>query len=144
MIYLVLALLAGALLPVQAAINAALRQPLGHPIWASLASFVAGTAALALFALASRLPLPANGFGGIETWKWTGGVLGAVFVTLAVVLTPRLGPATAFALIIAGQLLASVVMDHFGVLGVPQHALSAPRVAGAVLMLAGVWLMRNF
>ncbi|MBW3637686.1 MAG: DMT family transporter [Armatimonadetes bacterium] len=144
MIYFVLALLAGAILPFQSAINATLRGPLGHPIWASLGSFVVGTSALVVYAVVARLPLPATRLGDIAAWKWAGGVTGAVFVTLAVVLTPRLGPALTFALIIFGQLGASLLLDHFGWLSVPQHSVNAPRIAGVALMMVGVWLIQKF
>ncbi|PQV64920.1 transporter family-2 protein [Abditibacterium utsteinense] len=143
MITLLLALIAGAILPVQAAINATLRTPLGHAGWAAFASFFVGTVALGFYALVARLPFPQK-MNEVAAWQWTGGLLGAVFVSLVVVLTPKLGPATTFGLIICGQLLASLVLDHFGWLGVSQHALSAPRVAGALFLLAGVFLIRKF
>ena len=143
MIYLVLALLAGAILPFQAAINATLRAPLGHVVWATFSSFFIGTVALGIYALAARLPLP-TALGNIAAWQWTGGLFGAVFVSLTVILTPKIGPATTFGLIIFGQLLASLVLDNFGWLGVPQHALNAPRVLGALFLLLGVFLIRKF
>ncbi len=144
MIYFVLALLMGAIPPFQSAINATLREPLGHPIWAALGNFAVGTSALAIYAVVARLPLPTTNLGDIAAWKWSGGVTGAVFVTLAVVLTPRLGPALTFALIIFGQLGASLLLDHFGWLGVPQHPVNAPRIAGVALMMMGVWLIQKF
>ncbi|HEX8465144.1 MAG TPA: DMT family transporter [Abditibacterium sp.] len=143
MIYLLLAFLAGTVLPVQAGVNGALRDQLGHPIWATLVSFFVGTCTLAIYAAAARLPLPGS-WAGIEVWKWTGGALGTIYLTLAVILNPKLGAATTFGLVIAGQLAASLVLDHFGWLGVPQHSLNLPRVAGVVLMLAGVFLVRKF
>ena len=143
MIYIFLALVGGAILPIQAAVNAALRVPLGAPVWASLTSFFVGTCSLALFALATRLPLPPT-VSSIPLWQWTGGVLGAVFVTLSVVLTPKLGTATTFGLVITGQLMASLLLDHLGWLGVPQHSLNWPRVAGIVLILLGAFVIRKF
>jgi transporter family-2 protein len=143
MIYLLLALLAGGVLPVQAGINGALRDQLGHPVWATLVSFFVGTCSLAIYAAASRLPLPQS-WAGIEAWKWTGGALGTVYLTLAVILTPKLGAATTFGLVIAGQLAASILLDHFGWLGVPQHSLNFPRLLGVLLMIAGVALVRKF
>jgi transporter family-2 protein len=144
MIYLLLAFLAGAVLPIQAGVNGALRTHLGHPVWASLVSFFVGTCTLGLYVLVARLPLSETGFGGIAFWKWTGGVLGAVYLSLVVLLTPRIGAATAFGLIIAGQLVASIVLDHFGWLGIPVHPLNAPRLLGVCLLLAGVFLVRKF
>jgi transporter family-2 protein len=144
MIYIFLALLAGTILPVQAAINAALRGQLGHPVLASFASFLIGTCCLGLYALVARIPFSTGNFAGIEGWKWTGGVLGAVYLTLAIILTPRLGAAVTFGLVITGQLIASVVLDHFGWLGIPIHQINAPRVLGVLLLMAGVVLVRNY
>jgi len=143
MIYLLLAFLAGAILPFQAAINATLRAPLGHAVWATFASFFVGTAALGLYMLAAQLPFPQK-INQIAAWQWTGGLLGAFFVSLTIILTPKIGPATTFGLIIFGQLIASLTLDHFGWLGVPQHDLNAPRVLGALFLLAGVFLIRRF
>ena len=77
MVYFLLALLAGTVLPIQAGVNAALRTHLGHPVMASFASFLIGTLSLGLYALVARLPMPQSGLSGIEVWKWAGGVLGA-------------------------------------------------------------------
>ena len=132
------------MLPVQAGVNAALRTSLVQPIWAALASFTVGTLSLVLYALATRLPWPSAPLATIPLWQWTGGLLGALFVTLVILLTPRLGTATTFGLIITGQLLASLVLDHFGWLGVPQHSVNPMRLLGLTLMIAGVALLRKF
>lgn len=144
MIYILLALFGGAILPVQSGINAAIRVPLGHPVWAALASFTVGTLSLCVYTLVARLPLPSTSLGSIPLWQWTGGLLGALFVTLNILLIPRLGTATSFGLIITGQLLASLVLDHFGWLGIPQHSVNPMRLLGLALMIAGVILVRKF
>ncbi len=140
---LLLALFAGALLPVQAAINATLKTPLGSPILAAFASFLVGTLSLGFYALVTRVSLPAT-LGAVPFWGWTGGILGAFYLCMTVILTPKLGPATTFGLIISGQLLSSLALDHFGWLGVAPHALNAPRVLGALFLMVGVLLIRNF
>ncbi|HEX6278510.1 MAG TPA: DMT family transporter, partial [Pyrinomonadaceae bacterium] len=75
---------------------------------------------------------------------WVGGLLGAFFVASAVTLVPRLGVAMTFSLIIAGQMLVTLVIDHFGLLGVPVKEVSLPRVAGILLITAGVIVIRKF
>lgn len=144
MIYLLLALIAGAFLPVQAGINAALRNELGHPALAALVSFLIGSCGLGIYALVARLPVAWGELTNVAAWKWTGGILGAIYVTLAVALLPRLGAAVTFGLIITGQLVASVLLDHFGWLGFPVHQINPQRVLGVILLLAGVVLIRNF
>jgi transporter family-2 protein len=77
-------------------------------------------------------------------WSWTGGLLGAFYVTAVVVLTPRLGVATTIALVVAGQMLASVAIDHYGLFGVPLRPVNAARGLGAALLVAGVVLLRRY
>jgi transporter family-2 protein len=140
---LLLALLAGLLLPLQAGINSELRSSLGHPLVATLASFLVGSVAIALVMVGFRVSVPTGGFRNAPLWHWTGGVLGAVYVLITVVVAPRLGAATMIATIIGGQMLASLLLDHFGVAGYVQHPVNAWRVAGAVLIIGGVVLIQR-
>jgi bacterial/archaeal transporter family-2 protein len=80
---------------------------------------------------------------GVPWWAWSGGVFGAAFILLAILLLPSLGAATLFALVIAGQVLAAVTLDHFGALGLTPHPMNAARLAGAALLIAGVVLIRD-
>jgi bacterial/archaeal transporter family-2 protein len=144
-LYLLLALLAGAVMPTQAAINNRLASSVESPVLAALVSFFVGTAALFLYALVSGETL--SNLAGIKNAApiaWTGGLLGALFVTAAVVLVPRLGVAMTFSLIIAGQMLITLVLDHFGFLGLPVKEISLPRIGGILLITAGVVLIRKF
>lgn len=143
--YIVLALAAGLCLPTQAGINAQLGEWTRSPVLAALISFAVGTAALFVYALIARIPLPALASVGAQPWwLWSGGLLGAFFVAVAVVLVPKLGATTMLALILAGQLLASLVFDHFGLLGFPIHPISAGRLLGVALLGAGVLLIRAY
>lgn len=143
--YLVLALAAGAMMPTQAAINNKLSAFVDSPILAAFISFFVGTVGLLVYVLISGVPL-----GNLVSAKnapaiaWTGGLLGAFFVTSTVVLVPRLGVALTFSLIIAGQMLVTLVIDHFGLLGVPVKEVSLARVGGILLITAGVILIRRF
>lgn len=138
-IFLVIALLAGALLPTQAGINAQLAKQLGHPLLATLVSFSLGTLVLALFTLILNLPLPAIGQLNQTPWYlWVGGLLGVLYLTATIVLAPLLGAVTMIGFIIAGQILAAIFLDHFGLVGFPVHPLSVWRVVGAILLITGV------
>lgn len=118
---------------------------MGHPVLASLVSFLVGTAALLAYTLILRIPLPApNSLNQSPWWVWTGGLLGAFFVTASVIVAPRLGAAITVALIIAGQLLVALALDHFGLLGFPERPLNGWRVLGAILLVIGVALIRRF
>lgn len=137
-----MALAAGLGLTVQVGMNAALRQVFGSPVLASLANFLVGTAALVVFVMLERAPLPGRGAAGsVPLWAWFGGLFGAFYVVAATVVGPRLGASMLLALTVPGQLLAALAVDHFGWLGFPQQPLSVARLAGAALLLAGVLLI---
>ena len=138
-IFLLLAILAGAALPVQFAVNSELRGAVGGPVTAAAISFLVGTFALAAAVLLSRQEVPAlSGVSQAPWWAWTGGVLGAFLVAASIILTPRLGAATTVTFIVAGQILASIILDHFGLLNLPVHPVTLQRLGGAALVVAGV------
>lgn len=142
---MLVALAAGAMMPTQAATNNKMATVLDSPILAAFLSFVIGTLALLVFALVSGNSLSVlTAAKDAPPVAWIGGVLGAFFVTAAVMLVPRLGVAMTFSLIIAGQMLVTLVIDHFGLLGVPVKEVSLARVGGIVLITAGVALIRKF
>jgi bacterial/archaeal transporter family-2 protein len=82
--------------------------------------------------------------GNLPPWVFTGGLIGAVFLFVSLFAAPRLGIATTIAVLIAGQLAAALVVDHFGWLGVPVRPVNPFRVAGVLCLLAGVLLIRRF
>ena len=144
-LFLLMGLLAGAVAPVQAGVNAQLRQFSGHAVWTALASFTIGTLTLLAYFLIARLPWPETAsLGRAPWWAWLGGLLGAYYVLSAVVVAPRLGAAVLVALIIAGQLIVALGLDHFGLVGYPQHPVNLARVVGAIFLLIGVVLIQRY
>lgn len=142
--FLLLAVAAGVLLPVQAGLNAQLRSALGSPVAAALVSFLVGTAGLATIALLLRTPLPlGRAWSATSPWQWSGGLIGAVYVLAAIVLAPRLGAATLIAAVVAGQMVTSLVLDQYGLVGFPVHSLTPVRLLGAALVIAGVILIQR-
>lgn len=140
-----MALLAGISVPTQAGINAQLGLWTRSPVLASTISFMVGTLTLILYSLITRIPLPALAtVGNHPWWIWVGGTLGAFFVTATIILVPKLGATTMVALVLAGQMFASLLLDHFGLLGYPLHPVSLGRIAGVLLVCAGVWLIKSF
>jgi transporter family-2 protein len=143
--FVALAILAGVALPLQAAINAVLARSTGNPLWASAISFSVGLIALLLVCSVIRAPWPAlAGVAALPWWAWTGGALGALYVASSIIVIPKLGAATLVALVVAGQMLASLFLDHFGALGLPQQGINAWRILGATLLIGGVVLIRRF
>jgi transporter family-2 protein len=144
-IYLIIALVGGLALTFQAGVNAQLGVRIGNPVRAAFISFAVGTVALLIFSVAQRSPWPqVQSLAAAPWWIWIGGLLGAFYVILTVVVAPELGAAVFFALVVGGQMLASLCADHFGWVGFPQHPISLGRIVGAALILAGVLLIRLF
>ena len=143
--YILIALAAGAMMPTQAATNNKMAVLIDSPILSAFVSFVVGTIALFVCIVVSGIPL-----GNLTSVKdapaiaWAGGLLGAFFVAATVTLVPRLGVALTFSLIVAGQMVVTLVIDHFGLLGVPVKEVSFARIAGIVLIAGGVVLIRKF
>jgi transporter family-2 protein len=142
---LLFAFVAGVALPMQFSINAVLRGFVGGPAVAATISFFGGMLALIVVALVLRESWPlGEAVARAPGWAWVGGLLGALYVLATIVVIPRLGAATTVGLILAGQVLASIVIDHFGLIRVPVHELNIPRLAGAVLIVIGVALVQRF
>ncbi len=144
-LYLLLAVVAGAMMPTQAAINNKLAVGVDSPILAAFFSFLIGTIGLFVYLLATGTSL-GNLFSAKDAppIAWIGGLLGAFFVTATVILAPRLGVAMTFSMIIAGQMLVTLVIEHFGLFGMPVKEVSLVRVSGILLITGGVVLIRKF
>ncbi|HEY0111284.1 MAG TPA: DMT family transporter [Fibrella sp.] len=141
-LFLLLALLTGIAISIQAGINSSLRLSLNNPLLASLISFGTGFFTLLLVHIATGGGLlPLASLRSLTWWKWTGGVIGAVYVTTVILAVPRIGTANLVSLSVAGQLLAAVVLDHYGMLGFVQHPANGWRLLGIGLILAGVLLV---
>ncbi|MFP4072097.1 MAG: DMT family transporter [Desulfovibrionales bacterium] len=140
-----LALVVGGLMPTQAGINALLRTHVLSPYTAALISFFVGTVALFIWCLLVRVPVPGmRVFGETPWWQWFGGTMGAVIVAGSIILAPKLGATSMLALMVAGQMFASLYLDHFGMLGFPVHEMSLPRIFGCLLVIGGVVLIQRF
>jgi len=144
-IYVLLALAAGSVLPIQAGINLRLRAAVGDPVFAALVSFFVGTVVLAAYVLGARVPFPTGTMvAGTPWWAWTGGVFGAFFVFAAIVLAANLGAATSMAWLLSGQFLAALLVDHYGLIAYDVHPISWPRVFGVALIVVGAVLVNKY
>jgi len=132
---------AGCLVGMQAPINSRLGKAVGS-VQAASFSFLVGTIALVAIAAVVRGGLGNLGHvGRAPWWAWIGGLLGAVYVTVALVAVRTLGASGLTAVVITGQLVISVVIDRFGLLGVARQHVGAQRIVGLVLLAAGVLLV---
>jgi transporter family-2 protein len=145
LVYIVLALVAGACAPTQAGINSQLRLWTQDPVFAAMISFLVGTLSLMAYVLVLRVPWPSlKTVPDLPLWIWSGGVLGAFLVAVSIVLAPKIGAATLMALMIAGQMGSSIILDHYGLVGYEIHPASAWRLVGVVLVVLGVVLIKRF
>jgi bacterial/archaeal transporter family-2 protein len=127
---------------VQVGMNAQLRNTLSSAHGAALVSFLVGTAALIVVMLATRTSIPAREtFAAVPMWAWFGGLLGAFCVASSTVVASQVGATALLGLVLVGQLVGAVVIDHYGWLGLPEHPVTAMRLIGVALLGAGVWLI---
>jgi bacterial/archaeal transporter family-2 protein len=110
---------------------------------AALLSFLVGTFALLIYVLLFNKPDTnmVQTLQGMSLYKWTGGLIGALYVTGVIIVAPRIGATNTAGLIVAGQVLFALFLDHYGLLGFAQHSVSYMRLAGALLLIAGVFMI---
>ncbi|HEY0658638.1 MAG TPA: DMT family transporter [Pyrinomonadaceae bacterium] len=143
--FIFLAILAGMAMPTQAVVNSKLATSTDSPVIAAFISFSVGTIALFVYILLTGVPL--SGLASLKNAPlvaWIGGFLGAFFVSVMVTIVPRIGVALSFSLAIAGQMLITLLIDHFGWLGAAEKPINITRVLGATLITIGVVLIRKF
>jgi transporter family-2 protein len=145
-LYVVLMIMAGAGIAGQIAVNAHLRVVTGSALWAAnivfAISMAAGLIAMGLTSVFSTVSLPDPAVWRSPSWVWFGGIFGAAYVVLAILLADRMGAALVSATGIFGQLCASILIDHYGWFGMPMQRATPARLIGAALLVAGVVLIR--
>jgi transporter family-2 protein len=144
LVWSLLGILSGAFIAVQAPINAQLARGLGLPVAAAFFSFLSGAVVLGVVTVAmTRVQGISLDWKAPAPWLFVvGGILGGFYVTLSTVLVPRIGAAALMAFLVAGQLIAGMLLDRIGFLGFAVREISIGRVAGAVLLLTGALLVR--
>jgi bacterial/archaeal transporter family-2 protein len=144
-LFFAVALLVGALITVQTGSNARLKEAFGEALPAVIVSSSLGVILLVAVTLGARTTWPSlPSFAGAPWWGWLGGALGAVYAVATVLLARELGAAPLTALVVTGQLVCSVVLDHFGWVGFTEHAAGMGRIVGCLLMVAGFFLIARF
>lgn len=140
---LLIAVIVGATVPLQSAVNASMAASQGHPLYGALTNTTVATLTFALLIFVFRLPAPnirvaASG----PWWLWTGGFVGAAFVFGGLFVAPRVGAAAFAAATVFGTVAASLVIDHVGLLGFPVRPISLARLAGVGCVLIGMLLLQ--
>jgi bacterial/archaeal transporter family-2 protein len=143
-VWIIIAFVAGAVLPIQAGFNFRLGKSIYSPVYASMISFLVGMISVGLYGPATTQGLSLNELKTAPPYVWLGGILGGFYVTAVILTFPRLGPSLTFGLVVAGQMLVSIVLDHFNILVTQPHPINVWRVVGIMLVIAGVIVIRKF
>jgi bacterial/archaeal transporter family-2 protein len=144
LVYYFLSIVAGVAVAFQTGVNSQLRTDTNNPVLTALISFGVGTVALLVmyFAFFRHAPtFPAT--TSFEWWKFTGGLLGVIYVTVVVIAAPKIGAANALAFIVGGQFIMAIIIDHYGWMRLPVTPISYSRIIGIALLLVGVYLIQR-
>ena len=145
LLLILLTVVTGGILPVQAGINSKLLKVAGSPVIAALISFLVGTVALILYLLITRRDeVSWSGLKSAPAWFFAGGLIGAFYVAVITLIVPGLGAALTFSLVVTGQLIAAMIIDHNGWLGMATREISAGRLVGVALLVVGVIFIRRY
>lgn len=140
---LVAAIFCGAFIPVHAGMNASLSRAADHPVWATVLSFGVSFLCLTGAVAYLRPGIPSwSSLASAPAWAWLGGIVGVGYVMASMVLAPRLGAASFIAAVVAGQMVMSLAVDHFGLLGFPRRPVEMARVIGILMVVGGVLTMQ--
>lgn len=142
-ILMLMALVSGALMPLQAGINGLLAKQVHGVLPAATISFIVGTCALIIIVLLQKQVPSITTLKSLHWWHWAGGLMGAFFVTTAALAGPKLGALLFMTLVLAGQLMSAMTLDHFALVGYKEAALSLSKIAGLLLIVAGIWLIQR-
>jgi bacterial/archaeal transporter family-2 protein len=144
--FLIFPFLAGVTTCIQSGVNASLRKDLANPIAAALISFLMGTATLfVIYFFFNKDQTPSlQKLFSIASWKFTGGFLGVYFVMTAIFTVNIVGAGNYTVLVVAGQLVTAMLLDHFGKMGMQQHPINLNRLLGIAFVIVGaVIVIRN-
>lgn len=140
-----LAIIAGAAIPFQSAMNASLGKSLQSPYFSALTVFLVAFIAMILYVVISRQGIPTlEQFFSAPKWTYLGGILGAIYILLIVILAPKLGIGNVTVMVLMGQILAAMIIDQFGLLGTVPHPINWQRLIGVIMLCAGVFLIKKF
>ena len=142
--WIALAFLSGAFLPIQAGLSAKLGKAAESPVYASMLSFLIGTIGLFTYIILTNQTISWAGVRSAPAHVWLGGLLGAFYVTVIILAFPKLGPGLTFGLVVAGQMIISILLEHFNILVAQQNSISFMKMVGVLLVIAGIIIIRRF
>jgi transporter family-2 protein len=144
LIWFMIAFVSGAFLPIQAGLNGRLGRELHNPVYASMISFITGALAVCIYILLTRQSITWAGLRAAPAYVWLAGPMGAFYVTVIILAFPRIGPALTFGLVVAGQMVISILLDHLKILVMEPHPINIWRALGVLLIVTGVVIIQKF
>ena len=136
------AIFIGALMPIQAGINAEFTRFLRHPYLVPIVSLIVGTIGLSFLLFIQGITMTdVRKLSEAPPYLFLGGILSAIFVTAAMYFIPKMGATTMIASYVTGQLLMSVVIDHYGLMNLTPQPVTMTRILGVILLFAGLFLV---
>ncbi len=142
-IFVILAIIAGAGLPVQIGLNNFLSKDTS-PLFASSISFIVGAIGVIIALFITKTPLPSmSTLISVPKIAWLGGLLGAFYIAASIIAAPKIGVASFLTLVIAAQVIASIIIDHYGLIGFKQNPISIGKIIGVCLVILGAFLVKK-
>ena len=143
--FLLIALVSGAFLPLQATFNVQVGKTMKEPVFAAFLSFLVGTIGLLIYLLFTRFHFGNLGqLKSMNWYLWLAGILGAFYVVAIILSTEKIGTALTFGLVVTGQMGLSIILDHYGLFGSPVNTITWQKIVGVVFLISGVVLIRKF
>lgn len=142
MIYFGLALITGALIPIQAATNSVFSKSTGSPVTTGLMVFIIGLIGMTLFMIITRTSVPTlQQLSSAPAYSYLGGAIVATYVVMITILAPRIGMGPSIGLIVTGQIICAVLIDHFGLFNYPVYNIGWNRIVGVLMMVGGIYFV---
>lgn len=142
--FIILSIICGIASSVQIGLNATLAKGLGNEMWTAIVALFIGALGLSVYAiLTQNMSFKWQGISTAPLWVWTGGLLGAVFVAGSMIAAPKIGSAMFVGLILVGQMLAALVLDHYGLLGFQQSQINLGKILGMCLLVGGLVIIKK-
>lgn len=143
-IFYLFAFVCGALVAIQASTNVVLLSSVGEVLWVAAALFLVGVIYLAIAIAVVGVPIPqAGAFLNAPAWSYIGGVIVATYVVTVTFLVPRIGVTNTIVMVVSGQIVASVLIDHFGYFSVPTKEINFEKLLGVMLLVIGVYFSKK-
>jgi transporter family-2 protein len=144
LLFYALALVTGALIPLQAATNTVFSKAIGNTFVTGLVVFAMGLLSMAIVMLVTRTPFPSvSKLSDAPVYSYLGGLIIAIYVVVITIVTPKIGVGSAIGLIVTGQIIAAVTIDHFGLFHVFVRHVDIKRIAGVLMMIGGIYLVMS-